>query len=245
VSQEILILDVKGLKVMGGGFTVSGGGSSRIFYVNNAGTELSLTNLILTNGYATGTSYAGAFGGAMFIGTGVTLAMTGCTFLNNVVVNGYGGALNLGRDSGTIDLNVTITSCTFTGNSVATSGVGGGLFIGTGVTLAMSDCTFTSNNGGSYGGGICQYATSTASLTRVAFTSNSVTTYGGGYYMNGAATCVTTLTSCTFTSNTATTGGRGGGVSDIEYFCYLSPCFHDRPLCYPIFNRCTLQQTLW
>jgi len=213
VSSEIVILDVSGLKVEGAGFTIDGGVASRIFYIANKGTEITFSNLILTNGYSLSTSYANQYGGAMFIGTGVTLVMSGCTFLNSRSVSGYGGGLSLGSSAGTAGITVTLTSCTFTGNSVLTNGYGGGLFIGTGVTVTMTDCDLNTNVGAYNGGGICQYASSTATLTRVTFTSNSASTYGGGYFINSGATVMASLTSCTFTSNTATTGGRGGGVS--------------------------------
>ena len=142
--------------------------------------------------------------------------MNSCTFSSSLSVAGYGGALNLGLTTGSTGIAATLISCTFTGNSVLTNGFGGGLFIGAGVIVAITDCEFTSNVGAYNGGGIAQYLQSTATLTRVTFTSNSAAYLGGGYFTNGPATAVTYLTSCTFTSNTATTGGRGGGVSSIK-----------------------------
>jgi hypothetical protein len=229
VTSEIVILDVTGLKINGAGFTMSGGfgtdifgnvvsDASRIFYIANAGTEVTIANLILTNGYSLSSSYGNQYGGAVFIGSGVKLVMLSCTFSNSLSVAGYGGALNLGSSAGTSGILVTLTSCVFSENSVLTNGYGGGLFIGTGVIVTIEDCDFTSNVGAHSGGGISQWAASTATLTRVTFTSNSASTYGGGYHNNGAATSVTSFISCTFTSNTATTTGRGGGVSDDLFF---------------------------
>jgi hypothetical protein len=215
VASEIVILDVTGLRVAGAGYIINGGSVRRIFYVANEGTDITIANLILTNGKSLSTSYGNQYGGAVFIGSGVTLAMSGCTFSNSLSTAGYGGGLSLGSTAGTSGITVTLKSCTFTGNSVLTNGYGGGLFIGTGVIVTIEDCDFTSNVGAHSGGGISQWAASTATLTRVTFTSNSASTYGGGYHNNGAATSVTSLTSCTFTSNTATTTGRGGGVSGI------------------------------
>ena len=223
VASEIVILEVTGLKVNGGGFTVSGGyaldpfgnpvaASSRIFYVANA-AELTISNLILTNGYAKAASYGGQFGGAIYVGSGVRIVLDFCTFTNNLAVTGYGGALNLGRDlaGSTTGITATLTSCTFSGNSATTNGYGAGLFIGAGVIVTITDCAFTNNVGAYYGGGIAQYQESTATLTRVTFTSNAATYLGGAYFMGGPASCVTSLSSCTFTSNTA--AYRGGAVS--------------------------------
>jgi hypothetical protein len=213
VASEIVILDVSGLVVDGHSYTINGGSASRIFYLSNSGTELTIMDLVLTNGYSSSSSYGGQYGGAMYIGSGVTLVMSACTFSNNLAVAGYGGALNLGSTSGTSDILITLTSCNFLGNSVLTNGYGGGMYIGTGVTVTITDCDFLSNVGAHSGGGISQYAASTTTLTRVTFTSNSASTYGGGYHNNGAAASVTSFIGCTFTSNTATTTGRGGGVS--------------------------------
>ena len=231
VSSEIVILDVTGLKVNGAGFTMSGGydtdifgnvvsDASRVFYIANAGTELTIENLIFTNGYSSSTSFGNQYGGAIYIGQGVSIAISGCTFMDSYSIAGYGGGVALGRDTSTTGITVTLTSCIFTGNSVLSGGQGGGLFIGTGVIVTMEDCDVTSNVGAVNGGGISQYAASTATLTRVTFTSNSCSSYGGGYFNNGGATSVTSLTSCEFTSNTASTSGRGGGVSD-DYLLFV------------------------
>ena len=225
VNAEIVILDVTGLIVDGHGFMINGGAANRIFYISNTGTELMITDLTFTNGYASTASYGGQFGGAVYVGSGVTLTMIGCKLLNNLADAGYGGALNLGRDlaGSTTGIKVTLTSCTFSGNSVLTNGYGGGLFIGAGVIVTITDCAFTSNVGAYSGGGICQYLESTATLTRVTFTSNSASSYGGGYFMGGPASCISTLYDCIFTSNTAATGGRGGGVSlSSNMWCFQS-----------------------
>jgi hypothetical protein len=216
-SSEIVILNVAGLTVNGGGFTINGGGAHRIFYVANPGTTVTINNLILTSGYSASTAFGGAWGGAMYVGTGVNVVLSSCTFSNSVAANGYGGGLALGGMTGISDIVVVFITCTFTGNSVVGgSGYGGGLFIGVGVTVTIEDSAFSSNIGAAYGGGIAQWTGSTATLDRVVFTSNSAVSgaaQGGGYYMKGGVTCVVWLTDCTFTTNTVGSGGNGGGVS--------------------------------
>ena len=101
---------------------------------------------------------------------------------------------------------VTITDCTFTGNS-ATNGGGGGIFASSSITA--TNCTFMNNTANSLGGGI--YASKSITATDCNFTNNTasgITNPPGG---GGISTAnLATVTNCTFEGNRANNGGGGG-----------------------------------
>ncbi len=190
------------------GVTVSGGGNSRVFQVDNLVTA-SLSGLTISGG---ATTYANG-GGLLNLGT---VSLTNCTVTGNSA-SGYGddsggGVYNAGT--------ATLTNCTVSGNTGGGSffsggggGVANGSFFGAqNATLTMANCTLSGNSAYA-GGGL--YNGAKATLTNCTVSGNTASSVGGGVstgsFGNSAAT--TTLTGCTISGNHVTYGS-GGGVSN-------------------------------
>ncbi|MFN8640343.1 MAG: choice-of-anchor Q domain-containing protein [Candidatus Binatia bacterium] len=176
----------------GGLVTLSGNDAVKLFVVT-MGVTLSLDNLTVAKGRATGST---VFGGA--IENLGTLNATNCTFSgNHAIASGgsltnwaLGGAINNG---GTL----TATNCTFAGNSATATG-------GTASTKAFGGAVMV--NGGK------------ATITGSTFDSNttnvpsgfSVLSAGGAIYQTGQSL---TVVNSTFLDNTvAGSVARGGGI---------------------------------
>ena len=214
--------------------TVKGAGStptlnasslSRVFTVENGG-ELTLENLTLKNGRATGTGEQ-CSGGAIFV-RGGTVNITNCTLTGNTAAgttDSSGGAIYASGAT------VTITNCTLTSNKAKSNGgavcavkngstgahitISGGTIGGTGTDAN----TVTDPYG--FGGGI--YINDDCSLTLNEYTDGGGVKYGvriignkagraGGVRANNSTVI---MTGCTFSDNSATDGtplGGGGGV---------------------------------
>lgn len=126
------------------------------------------------------------------------------TLQNLTISNTTGGAIYNFRGT------VTVTNCTFSGNSACK---GGGIY-NFFSTLTVSNSTFSRNSAsGTYdckGGGIYNYG-GTVTVTNSTFSGNSAPgSYGGGIY-NESGTL--TVTNSTFFGNSASgTYGWGGGI---------------------------------
>ena len=194
------------------GATISGGGLSRVFQVDD-GVTASLSGLTITGGTTasnggglynlggtitltdcslSGNSAAGSGGG--LYSSGGTTTLTDCTLSGNTAAGSGGGAFAVGT--------TTITDCTLSGNSAA--GSGGGLY-SSGGTTTLTDCTLSGNTAAGSGGGA--FAVGTTTITDCTLSGNSAAGSGGGLYSSGGTT---TLTDCTLSGNTA--AGSGGGA---------------------------------
>jgi len=134
------------------------------------------------------------------VASGGNLTLNSLTLSNGLANNGVqgGGAI---FSHGTL----SVTGCTFTGNSApAATGTSGGAINNSG-TLTVTTSTFTGNSA-QEGGGV--FNQKTATITNSTFTNNQATIYGGGALLNAAGT--ETLSGDTFTGNT----GPGGGAID-------------------------------
>ncbi|UTD01898.1 hypothetical protein HRI97_01900 [Treponema socranskii subsp. buccale] len=200
----------------------------RIFKVQN-GKMLTLENLTLKNGMATGTDEEG-YGGAVYT-KGGTVNMTTCTLTGNTAAggtNGYGGAIF--ASGATVDM----TNCTFTSNTAAgTTGAGGAIFAQKNGTVASSVTISGGTIGGTgadankvtdmwgFGGGI--YVNDGCILTLNEYTDDGGVKHGvriigneagraGGVRANNSTV---TMENCTISGNKATDNsnlGGGGGV---------------------------------
>ena len=151
------------------------------------------------------------YGGAIDDGT-ANASVSNSTFTNNSAA--IAGAIN-NYDGGSTG-GLTLTSCTFTGNT-ATSGNGGTIYSslggnGTGVTVTNS--TFSGNQTSNAGGAIFSVvdggsgAGDTVTVSNTIFTGNSASN-GGAVYNPSGGTFV--LNGCTFSGNTAT-DAYGGAI---------------------------------
>ena len=163
----------------GGKITLSGGNSSRLFYVNG-GAALTLKNLTVTRGFYDGD------GGA--IRNDGTLTITNCTFsLNETTLNGSGGAMLLW--GGTV---MTMTNSSVNNNSAQD---GGAVFVHVASHFTAINSTIADNVG--YADNAAINSEGTLTLSGVTVSGNS----GMGIYNRSIAV----LTNVTLSGN----GGSG------------------------------------
>jgi hypothetical protein len=199
---------------------ISGGGTLPLFTFA-AGTTNSLSNLVLANGYTTGS-------GAAIINAGI-LSVSGCMITNNFA--GFGGAVsnngtmmiantvfqnNRAKNGGALfsSGNMIISHCQLLQNQAAS----GGAVYNTG-TLGLISLIFSNNvaiNGEGQGGGIFSYGSLTISasvfVTNSAIGNSSSTggnpAFGGAIASNGGSLGIT---NSTFFNNWAVGGNGGSG----------------------------------
>ncbi len=110
------------------------------------------------------------------------------------------------RGGGLIFLNnsgATIRNCTISGNRCTFGG--GGTYIRT-ASPSFTDCTWQSNQGGSFGGAVDSFNGGTTNYTRCSFIGNNAVRAGGLEVFGVGAN----LTNCVFRGNSA--GSSGGGA---------------------------------
>ena len=157
----------------------------------------------------TSTQYGGA--GCLFGNNGMATTFSSCTFTNNQ--SPYGGGLFL---LGSND-NVTITGCTFQGNT-STGGVashGGAIYEQqSGTKLNLSRSYFIGNTANVYGGAIFTETQSSAAITNCVFYQNtSNSTLGGAILFNGLGLASTnTVMNCSFNGNKVLSNSGFGGA---------------------------------
>jgi len=175
--------------VNGGGFTINGGGTTRILV--SSGPLTTINDLSLLDGHVTGNR-----GGALRTNA---LTVSGSTFSGNSATAG-GGAVDV--ETG----NVTITNSTFSGNS-ATGDAGGALRVHGSATsnTTITGSTFSGNTDTFEGGAI--YSDGFVHLVNSTVTKNQVT---GASAFGGAISAETlTLAYTDVTDNTETTSANG------------------------------------
>ena len=211
----------------------------RIFTVENGG-KLTLENITLTGGMATGTSTAPLeekFGGGIFVKEGGEAELKNCT-IKNCKADKFGGAIcsegGLTLDGGTIgggssaDANeaeyggaicvhkkgsVTMESGFLMANKVTASG--GGVYVeGGGASFTMTGGEIKSNHAASGGGGVCVHRGTFTLSGRASIESNTASGDGGGIYVDSTGKLV--IKGGSIKSNMATKTseypGNGGGV---------------------------------
>jgi predicted outer membrane repeat protein len=181
-------------------------------------------------------------GGAIASITSSLLTVTDSVFIGNFADTGGGGIFSVSP--------LTVTGCTFSGNSAGgfDGGFGGGAIDCRG-PLTVTGSTFTDNTSESTGGGIecggpttvtgSAFAGNSAALgggaiknsgvltvTDCTFSDNSVVILGGGIGGGGIASFgQLTVTDCTFTGNTvADPYGGGGGISSLAPSSRVTRC---------------------
>jgi len=212
-------LTIQGMTVDGGGWR----GGSRVFEVDGATTNVTLSGLTISGGL--GTAFPQSFqrpdpfdglGGAIYNAGNLTISLSYCTDNGGAydssgtitsTVRAGGGIYNAGT--------LTIRGSTINGNYAGDAynghaGNGGGIYnVGTlavGGTQLYDNHAYGSGADGGNGGGIYNALNATASITATHITYNSASALGGGIY--NAATL--TLSNSFVESNTA--GSKGGGI---------------------------------
>jgi len=175
--------------------TVDGANSYRVFY-NGSGADLTLSDMTIANGSASGDKGAGIYVNAS------TLTASNVTLSGNTS-SAYGGAIYVSNSS-----TVTLTDCTLTGNSIADGATsqGGAIYVSSGVnSVDLTRCTLT-NNTARFGGAISTSGTLT--INDSTLSGNTTTSNGGGaIYVQGGVTKTITLNNTTVSGNTASFGG--------------------------------------
>ena len=163
-SGEIAIANNGTLEIRGPGadvLAISGSGTSRIFYINNAAV-VSITDVTLTGGNGVGSVDSGISGGAIY-------ANESSLRLNRVFVNGNATASANGKGAGVYlygGSNHSIRNSTFFNNR---SAYGAALFSQAG-EVTITNSTFSGNVAQKEGGGI--YSIGSTTLRNVTITEN-------------------------------------------------------------------------
>ncbi len=226
LSSTLILSETAGLVVIDGPgsglLTISGGGTSGVFQVDNGATA-SISVLTISGGstgyggglanYGTATltdctisdNSAGDGGGVYNVGTAT---LTDCTISGNSAIGDGGGVHNTGT--------VTLTACIFSGNSAGYIAIGGGLY--NSGKAALADCTLSGNFAGLGGGGVVNFGTAT--LTACTLFGNSAIAAGittlpvvGGLDNSGTATLTDTIVAANSGSPGASDIGGNTNVS--------------------------------
>jgi hypothetical protein len=178
------------------------------------GRELLVNKSITINGPGPNTlTVDGNHASRVFhVSGGVTAAIAGLTIANGSTsgappYNNGGGVYN---DHSTL----TVSNCTFSGNSAAApSGAGGGIFndafFGT-ATLEVLNCTLSGNSADGNGGGLFNEGGSGNATLRVVnstLSGNSATLAGGIYNGSSSGSATLEVTNSTLSGNSAFEGG--------------------------------------
>ncbi len=222
VTSQLTFARESKLTINGGGFTISGGGSTRIFNITVSSTTLTLNNMTIADGsaiegsgiYSSGTltinnstirnNDAGNRGGGIYIDSG-TLTINNSTVRDNDAGNTGGGIY---INSGTH----TINNSTIRDNST-TSGNGGGIFIISG-SLTINNSTIADNDAEIDGGGIFSHAINNLAneltINNSRFAGN--TAVKGGAIYAGSTEQLTMINSTIADNKAHDRIGLGGGI---------------------------------
>jgi len=199
----------------GAAITIDGQNATAAIAVNS-GTVI-VQNLTIANGNS---ATEGGLGGAIY--NNGNLTVNGVVFQSDTTEGGgTGGAI---YNSGTLAVNTS----SFNNDS---AGAGGAIYNDAGGTLTVSDCTFNGNTANTFGGAVFQNNGNLLTVTTSTFVGNTALGgYGGGVYSAATGASVTVQDS-TFSGNVAATAGGGvaykGTVLTLEnnIFVESTECF--------------------
>jgi predicted outer membrane repeat protein len=160
----------------------------------------------LTGSTVSNNTCSGGDGAGLYLGSGTTAFISGCTFENNS--SDYGGAISSHENT------LTIVGSTFSGNE-ATGGGGAIYNSGASGSLTLIESTISSNavtgqGGGEVGGGIAHYH-GTLAISNTTITNNTTTWAGGGVSLGGGTARIVG-SAIAGNSGNNTTSCLGGGV---------------------------------
>lgn len=190
-----------------GGAVAFGFGSGNLsfnncIFSNNANSAVGSPNAVSTLVF-TGCTFignSGSSGGAARTGTS-DFEFIDCNFLNNTATT-LGGALYINNSSG-----ITITGCTFQGNSAPYGGAICNFNPFTGPNEQLDDSVFDGNTATDVNGGGAIWTAHNTPISNCQFIGNIAQTGPGGAVHCIGINAVATLTNCTFDQNEATIGG--------------------------------------
>ncbi len=205
-----LLVD-KSITISGPGadnLAVDGNAKSRVFYIGS-GVTVSISDLTVTNGNASGDNFPEFDGGGIFNDHAI-LTLTSCAISSNFAQDEGGGIYSDGiNGSATLQINSTVianNSTSVGGGGIWNVGWQGGTAI-----VEISDSTLTGNTGGGLGGAVFnigQGGDTTVEITNSTLSGNSSGNGGGIYstaYDEGTATLE--VSNSTLSGNSASFGG--------------------------------------
>ena len=175
--------------------TIDGNGQYRsLFRIQDDGANVTISDLRATGGLST------PFGGAIDIDSvGGVLQIDHVVFDDNE--SGYGGALN--ADDGA----VVITNSVVRNNTGTTAN--GGIWIGSTVSLEVTNSLFTGNSGA---GGAIRNSGGAVTITNSTIVDNSSSTYAAGISSSGALTIRNSILARNVGGDGDCGGGGGGTI---------------------------------
>lgn len=186
------VVDISDLTITDGRTNSFGGG------IRNAGT-LTLTRVSVSANRTTGNA-----GGGIAIEGGGSLHLDNCTISNNIAATLAGGVAVLGD-------TLTVFQSAISGNT-AQGDRAGGIFVGTGATLSMTDSTVSNNDAFTNGGGL--FNENNATLLRSIVSGNAAGAPGGTSEAGGGVFNQDVLTLIDSTIATNTADDSAGMVND-------------------------------
>jgi uncharacterized repeat protein (TIGR01451 family) len=175
--------------------TVSGNNSSRVFNISNS-PAVTITGIVIRDGYTFGGGYAGYGGGIRSFSSNLYLEAT--KVISNSAAQG-GGIFHAYADS-----TITLTGTQVVSNSASDGGGGIAIFRATG---ALTETQVVSNSGGSGGGLLVNEAAITLD-NKTQIRGNSSAYSGGGMYVRTDSAI--TLDGTQVSDNSS--GAHGGGI---------------------------------
>jgi uncharacterized protein (TIGR03437 family) len=178
-SDQLLIN--KTLTIQGPGanlLTISGNNTFRVLRVQGSGLNVTLNDLTISNGRATGSSGGGG------ILSNSPLALNRCVIANNTATTDGGGVYLQAGAFG------PFIASTFSGN---TANNGGGIYYeGSAAQLLIINCTISGNTGTLTGGALVHFAANTSLTTILSSTiANNNSADGGGIFIHATRADVT------------------------------------------------------
>jgi predicted outer membrane repeat protein len=154
--------------------------------------------------------------------TNITVVGNGVTFSTPARCNSFGRPdcdrfFTVGKDAELVMSNVVLENGQITGESgpppeCGNFYCGGAIFISTGGTATLSDCSFSGNTVGYLGQGGAIFVAGAATLVSCSFSVNYAEGSGGAVFVGKSG--IIKMSSCSFTGNTCKTEfGAGGAIS--------------------------------
>ena len=185
--------------------------NSRVFTISGAGTDASLSSLVVTGGV-----FGGGHGGGIRVRSNAALTLEHASVAGNSAFSGGG----IANDSSVL----TVRNSTIAGNIAANQG--GGIFsnTNTGSQLTTIVNTTISGNSAKYGGGIFNLDGRTI-VQNTTISGNNATTSGGGVSSWGDGVTFTDVESTIVAGNTAGTAA----AADVGLYASLVNSFAGSP----------------
>ncbi len=215
-GDSVRVLNISGGTVVISGVTIADGSVTNTqgagILVSNA-ANVTLRYCAVTNNATIDDFDETVSGGGIHFNSTGTLTLEYCEISNNTADFGYGGGLNVVDGS-----SITITGCTFSGN---TGYEGGGIY--TAVDLTINGSTIASNEAtDSGGGGVAVTTPGTVTVRNTIIADNIETStavgpdiwddFGDGSFSSGGYNIVEDVGSATFTTTTGDVTGSDPGL---------------------------------